>query len=102
MYKKGNMLMATYDHKQVLFDYDKGKITPEMAVGHSLQHIAQLYEAQATVTADRRAEQAKIDALEKRVNLHQAALDRLTAWMERVLRKPKKSNAPSQSKPDQT
>lgn len=27
--------MATYDHKQVLADYAAGRITPEMAVGHS-------------------------------------------------------------------
>ena len=39
--------MATYDHKQVLADYAAGRITPEMAVGHSLQHIVQIYEAQA-------------------------------------------------------
>ena len=38
--------MATYDHKQVLADYAAGRITPEMAVGHSLQHSAQLYETQ--------------------------------------------------------
>jgi hypothetical protein len=39
--------MATYDHKQVLADYAHGRITPEMAVGYSLQHIEQLYAAQA-------------------------------------------------------
>jgi hypothetical protein len=39
--------MSTYDHNKVLADYASGKITPEMAVGHSLQHISQLYEAQA-------------------------------------------------------
>jgi hypothetical protein len=49
--------MATYDHKQVLADYAAGRITADMAVGHSLQHIAHLYEAQATTRAARRARQ---------------------------------------------
>ena len=93
--------MSTYDPKQVLADYAIGKLTPEMAVGHSLQHITKLYEAQAAANADRRAEQAKVDTLEKRVHTHQVALDRLTAFMEKVLRKPKKPNFPSQPKPDQ-
>ena len=31
--------MGTYDHKQVISDYVNDKITPEMAIGHSLQHI---------------------------------------------------------------
>jgi hypothetical protein len=43
--------MATYDHKQLLADYAAGRITPEMAVGHSLQPIAQLYETQAATRA---------------------------------------------------
>jgi hypothetical protein len=73
--------MATYDHKQVLLDYANGKITPEMAIGHSLQHIDKLYEAQA-----------KIDTLEKRVNTQQVALDRLTTFMDKVLRAQKKKS----------
>jgi hypothetical protein len=93
--------MATYDHKQVLADYDNGKLTPEMAVGHSLQHIDKLYAAHAAATTDRRAEQTKVDALEKRVNTMQAAIDRLTAFMDKVLRAQKKRTAPSQPKPDQ-
>ena len=72
--------MATYDHKQVLADYAAGRITPEMAVGHSLQHIAQLYEAQATTRA----------ALDGRLNTLQAAVDRLLAFMDKVLRAQKK------------
>lgn len=39
--------MATYDHKQILAHYAAGRITPEMAVGHSLSHIIQRYEAQS-------------------------------------------------------
>ena len=92
--------MATYNHKQVLVDYDKGKITPEMAVGHSLQHIGKLYEAQTAATTERRAEQAKLDALEKRVNTQQTAIDRLLAFMGKVLAKSKR-NPPNQPKPDQ-
>ena len=72
--------MSTYDHKQVLADYAAGRITPEMAVGHSLQHIAQLYETQATTRA----------ALDGRLNTLQAAVDRLLAFMDKVLRAQKK------------
>ena len=50
--------MATYDPKQVLADYATGRITPEMAVGHSLQHIEQLYAAQ---TSQRQEWRGKID-----------------------------------------
>ena len=87
--------MSTYDPKQVLADYAKGQITPEMAVGHSLQHIDKLYEAHAAVRSE-------MDALSKRANTQQTALDRLTAFMEKLLRKPKKPNASSQAKPDQS
>jgi len=90
--------MATYDPKQVLTDYANGRITPEMAVGHSLQHIDLLY---AALKANRQEGRATTDALEKRVNLHQSALERLTAWMEKVLAKAKPANATSQPKSDQ-
>ena len=60
--------MATYDPKQLLADYASGKLTPEMAVGHSLQHIDKLYDA---LKANRSEWQAKTDALDKRVNLLQ-------------------------------
>ncbi|MEZ4728074.1 MAG: hypothetical protein R3E79_13165 [Caldilineaceae bacterium] len=48
--------MSTYDHKQVLTDYAQGKITPEMTVGRSLQHIEHPYTVQATLRAEWRAE----------------------------------------------
>jgi hypothetical protein len=75
--------VATYDYKQVFADYANGKITPEMAIGHGLQHIVKLYEALTAVNASRSTWQAKIDTLEKRVNTLQASVDRLTAFMER-------------------
>lgn len=84
--------MATYDPKQVLADYANGRITPEMAVGHSLQHIDLLY---AAIKANRQEGRATTDALETRVNLHQTALERLTTWMDKVLAKAKKANATS-------
>src|SRR5436190_21351305 len=85
-FKKGGKPMSTYDHKQVLADYDKGKITPEMAVGHSLQHIDKLYEAQAAARAEYRTE---IDALKKHVNLVQVTVDRLKALLEKARAKQK-------------
>jgi cell division protein FtsB len=93
--------MGTYHYEKVISDYEHGRISVEMAMGHGLQHIGKLYEAQAATTADRRTEQAQIDALEKRVNTLQMAVDRLNAFMEKVRRKPKKPNDPSQPKPGQ-
>ena len=90
--------MATYDAKQVLADYANGRITPEMAVGHSLQHIDLLYTA---IKANHQEARTKIDTLKKRVNLHQTALERLTTWMDKVLAKAKRANATSQPKVDQ-
>ena len=93
--------MSTYEFDKVLSDYEHGRITVEMAMGHSLQHIGKLYEAQAAAHADRRSEHAKMDALEKHVIAMQAAIDRLTAFMEKVLRAQTKRNAASQPKPGQ-
>ncbi len=78
--------MSTYDHEKVLSDYANGKITPEMAVGHSLQHIGKLYEA---VKTNRQECQANNDTLDKRVTILQAAVDRLTDFLEKVRRQPK-------------
>ena len=67
--------MATYDQKQVLADYAHGRITPEMAVGHSLQHINLLYEAQTSANAER-------SALRLELNQLQAAFHRLQQAVE--------------------
>jgi outer membrane murein-binding lipoprotein Lpp len=91
--------MATYDHKQVLSDYANGRITPEMAVGHSLQHIDKLYEAVNATNASRSTWQAKIDALETRVNMLQTMVDRLTALIAKIRPKQKQASS-SQLKPD--
>jgi len=82
--------MSTYDHKQVLSDYANGKITPEMAVGHALQHIDKLYDA---IKTNRQECQSNNHTLDKRVTVLQTAVDRLTTFMEKVRRQPKR-NAP--------
>ena len=90
--------MSTYDHKQVLADYVKGKITPEMAAGHGLQHIAKLYEAQNEARASRLSLQSQIDLLDKRVHTLQSAVDRLTTFMEKVRSAQKKRSDPNRPK----
>ncbi len=92
--------MSTYDFDKVLSDYEHGRITVEMAMGHSLQDIGKLYEALAA-NASRAQEQTKVNTLEKRVNTQQAAIDRLTTFMEKVLSQQKKRTSPSQPKSDQ-
>ena len=67
--------MTTYNPKQLLNDYANGRMTPEMAVGHSLQHINLLYEAQASANAER-------SALRLELNQLQAAFHRLQQAVE--------------------
>ena len=78
--------MSTYDQKQVLTDYAHGHITPEMAVGHSLQHIDNLYEVQATARNEWRAE---LDALKKQLLLVQTTVHRLFGIIEKARTKQK-------------
>ncbi|MFZ4656764.1 MAG: hypothetical protein ACOYNY_07125 [Caldilineaceae bacterium] len=90
--------MSTYDHKQVLTDYARGHMTPEMAVGHSLQHIDKLYEAQ---TAARNEWRAEIDALRKQLHLVQMSVDRLNGIIEKARAKQKSHTPANPSKPGQ-
>ena len=92
--------MGTYDPKQVITDYATGKLTPEMAVGHSLQHIDKLYEAQTAANISRYELRSKVDTLENRINTLQIAVDRLTALVEKF-RPKRKPNAPGKPQKDQ-
>jgi hypothetical protein len=85
--------MSTYDHKQVISDYANGKLTPEMAVGHSLQHIDKLYEAQTAANLSRYDLRSKLDTLENKVTALQKAVDRLTASEEKALPKRKRNSS---------
>ena len=78
--------MSTYDFDKVLSDYANGRITVEMAMGHSLQHIGKLY---ATQSATRTEWRSEIDALKKQVNLVQAVVDRLNSLIEKARAKQK-------------
>jgi len=91
--KKGGKPMGTYDHKQVITDYESGKLTPEMAIGHSLQHIDKLYEAQTAANLSRFELRSKVDTLETKVNALQKTIDRLTTLVEKFLPK-RKRNSP--------
>jgi len=92
--------MGTYDHKQVISDYANGKITAEMAIGHSLQHINNLYEAQTAANLSRYELRSKVDTLENRVHTLQAAVDRLTVLVEKFLPR-RKRTAPGKPQKDQ-
>lgn len=69
--------MGTYNHKQIITDYANGRITAEMAVGHSLQHIDKLYEAQTAANTGHRELQAKVNGLESELKSLRAEVDRL-------------------------
>jgi len=55
-----------------------------MAIGHSLQHIAQLYEL---LTQQRKSGNDKVNHLENKVNALQVQLDRLTKGVSMELEK---------------
>jgi hypothetical protein len=83
--------MGTYDHKQVVLDYANGNITAEMAVGHSLQHINKLYEAQTSANLSRYELRSKVDSLEVMITTLQAEVARLTLVIETFLSKNKRN-----------
>ncbi len=67
--------MATYEYEKVLADYATGRMDVEMALGHSLQHIGQLYAAQSSATVDRQALRKSIQALEGDLKTLQVSLE---------------------------
>ncbi len=87
--------MSTYDHKRVLTDWSNGTLTADMAIGHALQHIAELYEL---VAQARKAASDKVNHLENKVNALQAQIDRLTKGVSVELEK--KSPTPNISLPE--
>jgi len=93
--------MGTYDHKQVLLDYANDNITAEMAVGHSLQHIGKLYEAQTAANLSRYELRSKVDTLESMVNTLQTEISRLAILIEQVLPQ-RKTKLSGKSQADQS
>ncbi len=69
--------MSTYDHQKVLSDYINGRMDLEMAMGHSLQHLAKLYEAQITANTRRQEIRDKATDLEKEVKTLRAEIEQL-------------------------
>ncbi len=88
--------MGTYDHQRVLTDWSNGTLTADMAIGHSLQHIAQLYELLAQ---QRKSANDKVNHLENKVNALQIQLDRLTKRVSMELEK-QKSPTPNANLPE--
>ncbi len=77
--------MGTYDHKKILSDYANGKMTVEMAVGHTLQHIDKLYDLQTTANINRYELRGRVDRLDKMVSALQKEVARLAALIEKFL-----------------
>lgn len=74
--------MSTYPIEKVLFEYEHSRMDVEMAMGHSLQHIAQLATMQVTTAAEQQALRQKIGALESLLQSVQSKLDRLLPVQE--------------------
>jgi len=77
--------MGTYDHQRVLTDWSNGTLTADMAIGHALQHIAELYEL---VAQTRKSASDKVNHLENAVKTLQTQLDRLVKGMSRESEQP--------------
>ncbi len=71
--------MSTYPIEKVLFEYEHNRMDVEMAMGHSLQHIAHLSATQATTVAEQQVLRQKIGTLENLLHSVQSKLDRLVA-----------------------
>ncbi len=69
--------MSTYDHQKVLSDYVDGRMDVEMAMGHCLQHLGQLYQAQSTANTRRQEIRDKATDLEKEVKTLRAEIKQL-------------------------
>lgn len=76
--------MGTYDHKEVLTDYANNRITVEMAVGHSLQHIGKLYDAQTAANLSRYGLRSQLDTLTGQVAALQTKVDQLAALLKNL------------------
>ncbi len=70
--------MSTYDHQRILSDWSNGTLTADMAIGHALQYIAELY-------ARQKAWQNKISHLENTVNSLQTQFDPLVKGVSQEL-----------------
>lgn len=81
--------MGTYDHKQILSDYANNRITVEMAMGYTLQHLDKLYDLQATVNINRYELRGRVDTLEKTITTLQAEVNRLTMLTKKSVQKRK-------------
>ncbi len=79
--------MSTYDHKRVLTDWSNGTLTADMAIGHALQHIAELYELLAQ---QRKSCSDKVNHLENKVNALQVQVDRLVKSLSPQVEKTKR------------
>jgi hypothetical protein len=72
-------------------EYEHGRMPVEMAVGHTLQHLEQLYEAQTAANLSRYELRSQVDTLDSRVSLLQPALDTLKAVVEKCQRKKRRA-----------
>ena len=66
--------MTTYDLKKVISDYAHERITPDMAIGHALQHLEQMFQTQTTMLARQEELGQKMTELTQLSQLLQAML----------------------------
>ncbi|MBV7335876.1 hypothetical protein KFU94_48075 [Chloroflexi bacterium TSY] len=80
--------MATYELTKILSDYEHGRMDVEMAMGHSLQHIEKLYEAQTIANSDRYELRQRVNALENEVTsipILQTTIDHLQQLVDSLI-----------------
>jgi hypothetical protein len=93
MTSKTCQVWPPYPLKQIMTEYANGRMTPEMALGHTLrvQHLEQLYEAQTAANLSHYELRSQVDTLDSRVSLLQTALAALKAVVEKCQRKKRRA-----------
>jgi len=69
--------LGTYNHKRIVEDWSNGTLTADMAIGHALQHIVELYERQDLASIEQRKLQAQLTHMANKLATVQATLDRI-------------------------
>ncbi len=86
--------MSTYELNKILSDYEHGRMSVEMTLGHALQHIDKLYTNNVALVASQRQQTASLTE-----TLHQlrADVDSLIAHT-RMMPRPQGKQQPPQAR----
>jgi hypothetical protein len=85
--------MGTYPLKQIMTEYENGRMPVEMALGHTLQHLEQLYEAQTAANLSRYELRSRVSVLQTALAALKAVVEQCCASKRKGRRRVKKDAA---------